>query len=169
MENNYVETGNTINIIKLLDANPSALDQFKTIFLAGLDIKLLQVIEHYLQLPVAYGGVDIFFTIADGLEKGARTWHKDNPMVKVAVYLNDVDDDGGPFEILRVQQAASDFTKLRGFRQQTLDDLQNKGKIQFEIVSFTGPLGTIILCDTFKYFHRGKPAIGQNRRALFFN
>ncbi|MCJ2055176.1 hypothetical protein MKL09_01270 [Methylobacterium sp. J-048] len=172
MERNYRETGRNIDIIKLLGAKPSLIDQFETIFRAGLDIKLLRVVEHYLQLPVAYGGVDIFFTVADGIERGARTWHKDsedNPMIKVAVYLNDVGNDDGPLEILHLHQAPPDFEKLRGFRQQKLVSLQNEGTIKFEITSFTGPAGSVILCDTFKYYHRGKPATGRNRRALFFN
>lgn len=172
IEKTYLETGRTINIIKLLDAEPRMLGQFETIFRAGLDIKLLRIIEHYLQLPVGYGGVDIFFTVADGVERGARTWHKDgedHPMIKVAVYLNDVGENDGPLEILHLQRTSPDFDKLRGFRQQKLIDLQNEGKIKFGITSFTGPLGSVILCDTSKYFHRGKPATGRNRRALFFN
>ncbi|WP_243966308.1 hypothetical protein [Methylobacterium sp. J-072] len=172
IEKNYVETGENIDIVKLLAAKPLLLDQFKTIFRAGLDTKLLRIVEHYLRLPVGYGGVDIFFTVADGLERGARAWHKDsedNPMVKVAVYLNDVGENDGPLEILHLQHNAPLFENLRGFRQQKLIDLQNEGKIKFEITSFTGPTGAVILCDTFKYFHRGKPAVGRNRRALFFN
>ncbi|MCJ2121769.1 hypothetical protein [Methylobacterium sp. J-077] len=172
MERNYLETGRNIDITRLLSAKPALIDQFETVFRAGLDIKLLRIVEHYLQLPVAYGGVDIFFTVADGLERGARTWHKDsedNPMVKVAVYLNDVGDDDGPLEILHLHQTSSDFEKLRGFKQQKLVNLQNEGKVKFEITSFTGPVGTVILCDTFKFYHRGKPATGKNRRALFFN
>jgi hypothetical protein len=172
MERNYLETGRHIGIEKLLSTKPSLVNQFETIFRAGLDIKMLRIIEHYLQLPVAYGGVDIFFTAADGLERGARTWHKDsedNPMVKVAVYFNDVGDDDGPLEILHLPQTSTNFERLQGFKQQELVDSQNEGKIKFEITSFTGPAGTVILCDTSKYFHRGKPATGQNRRALFFN
>lgn len=172
MERNYIETGRTIDIIKLLGANPSLRDRFGTIFRAGLDIKLLRIAEHYLQLPVAYGGVDIFFTVADGLERGARTWHKDSedhPMVKVAVYLNDVGDEDGPLEILHLHRMSSDFKRLRGFRQQKLAISQAEGKIEFAVTSFTGPVGTVILCDTSKYYHRGKPATGKNRRALFFN
>lgn len=171
-ERTYLKTGKTIDIIRLLDANPSLLDQFKVIFSAGLDDKFLKIIEHYLKLPVAFGGVDIFFTVADGLEKGARTWHKDSedtPMVKVAIYLNDVGDDDGPFEILHLQHKTSDLEKSRGFKQQKLIQAQNEGKIDFDITTFTGPAGSVIFCDTSKYYHRGKPATGKNRRALFYN
>ncbi|WP_244537245.1 hypothetical protein [Methylobacterium pseudosasicola] len=172
IEKNYRETGQNIDIVKLLAAKPLLLDQFKTIFRAGLDVRLLRIIENYLRFPVGYGGVDIFFTVADGLERGARTWHKDsedNPMVKVAVYLNDVGDDDGPLEILHLEHISPGSEKVRHFRQQKLVDLQDEGKIKFTITSFTGPSGNVILCDTFKYFHRGKPALGRNRRALFFN
>ena len=172
MERNHRETGENTNIINLLSAEPSLIDQFETIFRAGLDIKLLKIIEHYLQMPVAFGGVDIFFTVADGLERGARTWHKDSedsPMVKVAVYLNDVGDDDGPLEILHLHAVSPEFKKLRGFRQDKLVASRDEGKVRFDITSFTGPVGTMILCDTSKYYHRGKPATGKNRKALFFN
>ncbi|MET0527051.1 MAG: hypothetical protein ABW003_01680, partial [Microvirga sp.] len=164
MEQNYLQTGKHIGIVKLLNVEPSLIDQFETIFRAGLDIRLLKIVEHYLQLPVAYGGVDIFFTAADGLERGARTWHKDSedsPMVKVAVYFNHVGDDDGPFEILHLPKASTSLEALRGFKQQKLIDARNQGKIKFEITSFTGSAETVSLCDTAKYFHRGKPATGQ--------
>lgn len=171
-ERTYIATGKNIDIIKLLGAHLSSMDQFKTIFCAGLEIKFLNIIEHYLKLPVAFGGVDIFFTVADGLERGARTWHKDSedsPMVKVAVYLNDVGDDDGPFEILHLQHKTPDFEKSRGFKQQALIHAQNEGKLAFDITTFTGPAGSVIFCDTSQYYHRGKPATGKNRRALFYN
>ncbi|WCS28504.1 hypothetical protein LOK46_31805 (plasmid) [Methylobacterium sp. NMS14P] len=172
MEEHYLGTGRSIDAVKLLSMYPSLLDQFKVVFRAGLDIRLLAIIEHYLKLPVAYGGVDVFFTIADGSERGARTWHRDsedNPMVKVAVYLNDVDESGGPLEILHLQHVSAESKRFRGFMHQKLEKLESEGKIKFKITSFVGSKGTVILCDTFKYFHRGKPATGQNRRALFFN
>lgn len=172
MEEHYLRTGRNIDTIKLLDLYPSLLDQFKIVFRAGLDIGVLEIVEQYLRLPAAYGGVDIFFTVADGSDRGARTWHRDsedNPMVKVAVYLNDVDDSGGPLEILHLQHLAPMSRTFRGFRHQKLVNLQKEGKIDFDVTSFTGPKGTVVLCDTFRYFHRGKPATGRNRRALFFN
>ncbi|MET0220847.1 MAG: hypothetical protein ABW213_09335, partial [Tardiphaga sp.] len=88
---------------------------------------------------------------------------------KVAVYFNHVGDDDGPFEILHLPKASTSLEALRGFKQQKLIDARNQGKIKFEITSFTGSAETVILCDTAKYFHRGKPATGKNRRALFFN
>ncbi|MEE7505061.1 hypothetical protein MMR14E_18390 [Methylobacterium mesophilicum] len=172
IEESYFKTGDNLDIIRLLRAYPSLLSQFKAVFRAGLDARLLKIVESYLKLPVAYGGVDIFFTIADGSERGARTWHKDsedNPMVKVAVYLNDVDDSDGPLEILHLQHLSAASRNKSGFFHNQLIKLQEDGEIKFDITSFTGMKGTVILCDTFKYFHRGKPATGRNRRALFFN
>lgn len=172
IEGHYIQTGEKIDIIKLISTKPFLITQFETIFRAGLDIKLLKIIEHYLQLPVAYGGVDIFYTIADGLEKGARTWHKDSedyPMIKVALYVNEVGDEDGPLEILHLHHTSSKFEKLKGFNLQKLISFQSAGQIKFEVTSFTGLAESLIICDTSRYFHRGKPATRSNRKALFFN
>ena len=65
----------------------------------GLSDRLLDIAENYLGAPVGYDGINVFFTKADGMEAGPRRWHRDvedRRMLKIALYLNDVDEDGGP-------------------------------------------------------------------------
>jgi hypothetical protein len=70
----------------------------------GLSDRLLDIAENYLCAPVGYDGINVFFTKADGKEAGTRRWHRDaedRRMLKIALYLNDVDEDGGPLQVLR--------------------------------------------------------------------
>src|SRR5271167_2555608 len=43
----------------------------------GLSDRLLDIAENYLCVLVGYDGINIFFTKADGMETGARRWHRD--------------------------------------------------------------------------------------------
>jgi hypothetical protein len=70
----------------------------------GLNDRLLDIAENYLGVPVGYDGINVFFTKADEREAGPRRWHRDaedRRMLKIALYLNDVDEDGGPLQVLR--------------------------------------------------------------------
>src|SRR5580693_3410101 len=72
----------------------------------GLSDRLLDIAENYLGVPVGYDGANVYFTKADGMETGQRRWHRDaedSRMLKIALYLNDVDEDGGPLQVLRRQ------------------------------------------------------------------
>jgi hypothetical protein len=43
----------------------------------GLSDRLLDIAENYLGVPTGYDGINVFFTKADGMEAGARRWHRD--------------------------------------------------------------------------------------------
>jgi hypothetical protein len=112
----------------------------------GLAPALLRIAESYLCMPAAFDGPLIFRTLADGREAGTRKWHldrEDRRVIKVALYLHDVDEDGGPFQILKQEADRGDG-------------------------SFTYPTLTMT-ADTARFFHRGKPAIGHERFAIFYS
>lgn len=156
----------------LIQANKLELKDRPDIYLFGLNERLLKIVENYLGLPVAFGGFNFFYTLADGCERGARVWHldgEDESIVKIAVYLNDVDEDGGPFEMIRSQLFKGARPYTRPARHDKLERIIGRNISADEIVSCTGPTGSVIFCDTARYYHRGKPATGQNRTAIFFN
>lgn len=67
----------------------------------GYSAKLLRIAAGYLELPIAYDGLSFYYSVANGKEQGPRKWHRDKEdwkMVKICVYLHDVDLDGGPLE-----------------------------------------------------------------------
>ncbi|WP_022681745.1 hypothetical protein [Sphingobium bisphenolivorans] len=144
------------------------------IFRWGLQDQLLDIAEAYIGLPVAYDGAIINYTVADGREVSTRKWHRDwedRRMLKVAVYLHDVDDGGGPFQLISRDVAAQD--DCSGYSYDLVDDgeLARRlgGPIAPHIVSCEGLRGTVIFTDTARFFHRGKPATARDRAAIFYS
>lgn len=144
------------------------------IYRFGLQDRLLDIAEAYIGLPVAYDGVAINYTVADGREISTRRWHRDwedRRMLKVAVYLHDVDDNGGPFQLVRRYDGLQ--TDARGFEYDLANDeeMARKFGASFarDVLSCEGPRGTVIFSDTARFFHRGKPATARDRAALFYS
>jgi len=138
----------------------------------GLNAVLLRIAEAYLRQPVAYDGPILFHTPPDGREVATRKWHvdrEDRRMIKVAIYLHDVDDAGGPFQMLGQpldQNGRFIHKAMKTAELQTMFVGQDMLRC---IRTCTGKAGTVIFADTARYYHRGKPAIRSHRSALFFS
>ncbi len=141
----------------------------------GLSDRLLDIAENYLGVPVGYDGVNVFFTKADGLQSGARRWHRDaedRRMLKIAVYINDVEAGGGPLELLRREIPGQDRTargKFPVLTQQQVESALGDFDADRDVTSCVGKAGTVVFADTARLYHRGKPATEQDRCALYFN
>ena len=153
---------------------PEKLAQHPEIFSWGLQDRLLDIAEAYIGLAPAYDGVALNYTVADGREISTRKWHRDwedRRMLKVAIYLNDVDSTGGPFQM--ISRHDSEQSDSEGFDYQLADDRELErrlGKSFAEhIVSCEGPAGTVVFTDTARFFHRGKPATSTDRKAIFYS
>lgn len=153
---------------------PAAILAQRAVFDWGLQDRLLDIAEAYLGLPVSYDGVCINYTVADGREASTRKWHRDwedRRMLKVAIYLNDVDARGGPFEI--VTRADDRPTDADGFSYSLASDAEMAALLgpgfQDSVVSCQGPAGTVVIADTAGFYHRGKPAVAQDRKAVFYS
>jgi hypothetical protein len=157
-----------------LTATAEQIMHYPDIFLWGAQERLLRIAEHYLKLPVAYDGLSYYFSIANGLEAGPRKWHRDKEdwhMIKVGVYLNDVDSLGGPFECV-TPEANIKICKQAKQRYQIFRDNELKGFLREDPqtwrTSCIGSRGTVIFVDTAHYYHRGRPPVTQDRSAIFF-
>lgn len=153
---------------------PERIAAEPAIFEWGLDDRLLDVVETYLGLPVAYDGVCLNYTVADGREVSTRKWHRDwedRRMLKIALYLNDVDEGGGPFQLIRRLDTGQN--DVHGFDYGLADDEELARRlgegVGEDVVSCEGPAGTVFFADTARFFHRGKPATTRDRAALFFS
>ena len=153
---------------------PEQIARSAMIFRWGLQSRLLDIAEAYLGLPAAYDGVAINYTVADGQAISTRKWHRDwedRRMLKVAVYLHTVDDEGGPFQQISCPDTLQDDRKA--FTYALSDDSELERRLgpgyERQVVSCEGPRGTVVFCDTARYFHRGKPAIARDRAALFYS
>lgn len=143
------------------------------IFHWGLNERLLDIAEAYIGLPAAYDGMALIYTVADGNELGTRKWHRDREdrkMIKIAVYCTDVTDRGGPFELISRGDTSQGVDDRYAFELGTEEVLSKRLGADYarDIVSCTGPAGTVIFADTARFFHRGAPAHDKDRAALFY-
>lgn len=155
-------------------ARPADVVASRGIFFWGLHDRLLDIAEASLGVPVAFDGINIFFTKADGREKSNRLWHRDaedRRMVKIGVYFNDVDEDGGPFQLLC--RIPKEDRLVRGLypilTQEKLERRLGDLDMDRDVATCIGKAGTVVFADTASHYHRGKPATGRNRGAVFFN
>lgn len=157
-----------------LMANADQLLAHPEIISWGLSGRILKIVECYLGLPVGYGALSFYYSVADGRDAGPRIWHRDKEdwkMVKVGVYLNDVDEFGGPFQCVK-----SDINKLlietlpkyKGLTNSELEQLLRTNTPDY-LTSCIGKSGTVIFTDTARCYHRGKPPLQTDRSAIFFH
>ena len=154
-------------------APASATVENPEIFHWGLNERLLDIAEAYIGLPPAYDGMALIYTVADGTALGPRQWHRDREdrkMIKLAVYCSDVTDRGGPFELISRVDKSQGVKDRYDFEFGT-DEVLNKRlgpDYARDVVSCTGPVGTVVFADTARFFHRGAPAYDKDRAALFY-
>ncbi len=102
-------------------------------------------------------------------------WHKDMAFrqFKALLYLNDVDEDNGPFQLVEGSHKVTEYLKDMwhgglGFHEIRFTDDQIERMTAGHperIRSVTGKRGTLILVDT-AVIHRGRPPITGMRYAL---
>ncbi len=155
-----------------IHATSEQLMEYPEIFFWGLEKRLLNMVENYLGLPVAYHGLYFRRDIINKVQEKSRLWHidrEDRKLFKIIVYLNDVNDDGGPFQYIPQSLTSSVAHSLR----------YNSGYIQEKTMqrvlspsnwkSCTGPSGTVVFVDTASLFHRGKIPTSVERFTIFFD
>ncbi|MGB7248564.1 MAG: hypothetical protein WBC73_06465 [Phormidesmis sp.] len=144
------------------------------IFQWGLCDRLVDIANNYIGSPVAYDTCLCNLSINNGLETATRRWHLDNEdrkVLKVLIYFNDVDEEGGPFQyfdsiltaqVLDVVKDRCQFLHTSQLAQMLPQTSTTQAK------ACTGEAGTVIFVDTAKLYHRGKPPTARSRRAITF-
>jgi hypothetical protein len=155
-----------------IHASSQQIIEYPQIFLWGLEQRLLNIIENFLGLPVAYQGVYFRRDIANQLELGSRLWHidrEDRKIFKIIIYLSDVNEDSGPFQYIP-KSLTSKIAQSLKYTTGYIQDKIMQGVLSSEMYkSCTGIAGTVVMADTSSIFHRGKPPITADRFALFFD
>lgn len=134
----------------------------------GLQERLLDIAENYLGLPPAYLGVNLRKDVPNRKQTGTRLWHKDGEdrrVLKVIIYLNDVGEDGGPFEYIPPHLSPS-YRPFQHIYCKILDGDMQQVVPASNWKACTGSAGTVVIVDTAKVFHHGK--IPQSERAALF-
>jgi hypothetical protein len=150
-------------------ATQQEIERYPALIRWGLDERLLRIVEDYVCLPIDYRGLTARRDIKGGEELETRLWHRDyedTKIVKIIVYLNDVDRGGGSYEFIpRAQLPIWRVAPLGG----RIDDAtMNRFVPEKSRRNCTGPRGTVVFSDTCSVYHRGTIAHSEDRRALFF-
>lgn len=156
----------------VVHATSEQMMEYPEIFLWGLEQRLLNIAENYLGLPVAYHGSYFRRDIANQVEKKSRLWHmdsEDRKLFKVIVYLNDINDERGPFQYIPkdITSKVADSLKYKtGYiKDKTLQQVISQSNYK----SCTGPSGTVVIAGTASVFHRGKIPVSCDRFSVFFD
>lgn len=147
-------------------------------FTWGSEQKLLNIVENYIGLPVAFQGVHLRKDFPNENQFGTLLWHKDSEdrrMVKVIIYLTDVEEKHGPFEYVPLSLTPLHslnyyriYYKLwqsgyLGINDEQLQEIIPKSAWK----SCPGPAGTVIFADPKTALHHGTLRT-EERSALFF-
>jgi hypothetical protein len=143
------------------------------------DRRLLELIEHYIGLPVKFQGVHLRRDFANEKPVTTEFWHRDDEdrrVIKVFVYLTDVGEENGPFEYIprdRVSRFQAWRIQLRVLARRTqgqlgIDDAEMETLVPRSAwKACPCSAGTVVIADTVAVFHHGKSR-QKDRSALFF-
>jgi hypothetical protein len=126
--------------------------------------RMLDVANAYLRLWSKLSYVDMWYTAqqpATDERVASQNWHvdfDDKHLLKAFVYLSDVGADHGPFEYVPGSQPGGRHHEVRPWTPmgygRVPDEEVARSVPPEEIATFTGPKGTLILCNT-SGLHRG--------------
>ena len=151
------------------DLSPDELLQrFPEFYLFGVNARVLAVAEQYLRVPVAYHGAVLRRSLVDGRAAGPRLWHRDIEdlhVLRTVVYLNDVSDEGGPFEYIPRRNRLVLQSLRRGAPMRSDEEMRAFVPAdQWKRV--IGPAGTVVLCDSAQTFHHESLQRAQQRSVI---
>lgn len=139
------------------------------IYKFGLDNQILDLVENYLGLPPMFVGASLRIDRYAKNISSTRKWHvdpNDHKYLKLIIYLNDVDEHGGPFEWAELK-TPDVMAAIRGRKSVTAHELKEHCP-QAQLSSMLGPAGTIGFVDTARVYHRGKVP-QASRYTLFYS
>lgn len=163
-------------LIELWDGE-YVLDLNNSFLKLSLSSPILNVVNSYLEMLAKFRHYRLQVTIPmpeDMRAYASQQWHRDpedKKMVRVFLYLNDVDESAGPFTYLRYSHMGGKHRRLfpqhppRGTYKLPADVDRFIPKDDVKVC--TGKAGTIIFCDT-SGLHRGGLA-KSNKRFMYTN
>jgi hypothetical protein len=166
----HVDLMNKPNNFFKIQIENELMNDYPEIIKWGLDEKLIDLITKYIGTDIKYRGVAFRRDFPGGREDETRLWHYDDEdlsIIKVIVYLNDVDSKSGPFEYIKKSLSTCKIFKNKKNLRFTDQDIV-KFSQSCNVVSCTGNAGTVIIGDTAKILHRGLIGKSTPRNALFY-
>ncbi len=136
------------------------------------DRRLLDLANAYLRLWSKLEYVDLWYTPpteVDAQRKASQKWHRDfndRHLLKVFIYLVDVDEEAGPLEYVPRTAPGGEHADLWPWRplgeNYPPPEEFAERVAGLPVETFTAPKGTVIFCNT-SGFHRGGFATGRPR------
>ena len=141
-------------------------------FAAAASRTMLDLANAYLRLQAKLSYVDLWYSLPQPREAervASQLWHydfDDKHLLKAFVYLADVDEETGPFEYVAGSHPGGRYHAVRewqpmGYGRVPEDEVASKVPPE-QTRTFTGPKGTLILCNT-SGLHRGGFATARPR------
>ena len=152
--------------------SPGDLAVDPTLFLWGLTEQNLDLAENHIGLPVHYLGVEVKRERADGRAEDVRQWHmdiEDRRMLKMIVYLSDVDDGCGPFEYIDPTRSAQAARMLRYSSGFVSDAVMDRVVPHVNWLRAFGPRLSTIFVDSSRVFHRVLAPTATDRYSMTFS
>jgi hypothetical protein len=141
------------------------------IYLAGMEAALLDLAETYIGQSCYYLACTLKCERPDARVFGTRHWHldvEDERMLRVLVYLNDVDADGGPFEYL-APQATERFCTEAGYSRGYANEAFVRTSLsEADRKRSLGRAGSAVIFDGTRVLHRASLPTGRARYSLTF-
>ena len=142
----------------------------------GHSDRMLDVVNTYVGLWSKLTYVDLWYTppAAPGVERvSSQRWHRDyndERLVKVFVYVEDVDDETGPLEYVPGSTLGGEYANEWPWKPVSNDLYPPQDEFarripQSACVSLTAPEGSMIFCNT-SGFHRGGYVTGDRPRVM---
>jgi hypothetical protein len=140
----------------------------------ALDKKLLEIVSLYLGMWPRLHAIGAWLNFPTSDEaKQSQLWHRDPEdirLIKVFIYLGDIDANCGPFSYIPRTQpfgAKASADPEHTHPKRITDEEMRATVPQQDWLACTGPAGTMILADTVGFHRGGKPKIG-NRILITF-
>ena len=126
--------------------------------------RLLDLANAYLEMWSKLEYVDVWYSVPQpesAQRISSQRWHRDyndKHLLKVFLYLVDVDESMGPFQYVAGSQPGGPYADAWGWQplgQNYPTEAELEARIPADAVkTFTGPAGTFLFCNTAG-FHRG--------------
>lgn len=145
----------------------------------GSEQRLLNIVENYIGLPIAFQGVHLRRDFANEEPVTTELWHldaEDRRMVKVIIYLDDVSVDHGPFEYIPKSKVSlplalrirAKIASRMAMGKVGLNDAEMEELVPRSMWKpCPGTAGSVVFADPKAIFHHGKSR-KKGRSALFF-
>jgi hypothetical protein len=142
----------------------------------GISDRVLDVVNSYFGMWSKLTYVDLWYTppAREGVTRvSSQRWHRDYNdahLVKIFIYLDDVDEETGPLDYVPASTPGGEYSKEWPWRPVSNDLYPPQDEFEERIprsaqISLTGPAGSMAFCNT-SGFHRGGYVTGSKPRVM---